>query len=153
MCFLGDLKKFCERLKDESISVNPTERGVLFYSKWQGVPLCKLQAMEGYYQFGGFERGDFYQTFSTTELSLAFKVLVLAKCPRVRSALDYPKIVFPAHRKGWPFSSSYGQKESLINCDIDRYADKLSWVHDISPEQLLEAYASRDGGLLSEWTS
>ena len=153
MCFLGDLKEFCERLEDESISVDPTESGVVFYSKWQGVPLCKLQATEGYYQFGGFERGDFYRTFSTTDLTLAFKVLVLVKCPLVRSALRYPKIVFPARRKGWPLSPRYGQKGKLIDCDIDGYADKLSWVHDLSPEQLLEAYVSKTGGLLSAWTS
>ena len=153
MCFLGDLKEFCECLKDENILINTTEMGVLFYSKWQGVPLCKLAVTDGYYQFGGFERGDFYRTFSTSDRTLAFKVLVLVKCPLVRSALRYPKIVFPAHRKGWPFSSRYGQKGNLIDCDIDGYADKLSWVHDLSPEQLLEAYVRKNGGLLSAWTS
>ena len=48
MCFLGDLKEFCERLNDETILVDMTESGVLFYSKRQGVPLCKLQVTEGY---------------------------------------------------------------------------------------------------------
>lgn len=153
MCFLGDLKEFCERLNDETILVDMTESGVLFYSKRQGVPLCKLQVTEGYYQFGGFERGEFYRTFSTTDRALAFKVLVLVKCPLVRSALRYPKIVFPARRKGWPFSPLYGRKGSLIDCDIDGYADKLSWVHDLSSEQLLDAYVSKNGGLLSAWTS
>ena len=148
MCFLGDLKEFCERLKDETILVDMTESGVLFYSKWQGVPLCKLQVTEGYYQFGGFERGEFYRTFSTTDRALA-----LVKCPLVRSALRYPKIVFPARRKGWPFSPLYGRKGGLIDCDIDGYADKLSWAHDLSPEQLLDAYVSKNGGLLSAWTS
>jgi hypothetical protein len=153
MCFLGDLKEFCERLNDETILVDMTESGVLFYSKRQGVPLCKLQVTEGYYQFGGFERGEFYRTFSTTDRALAFKVLVLVKCPLVRSALRYPKIVFPARRKEWPFSPLYGRKGSLIDCDIDGYADKLSWVHDLSSEQLLDAYVSKNGGLLSAWTS
>ena len=153
MCFLGDLKEFCERLNDETILVDMTESGVLFYSKRQGVPLCKLQVTEGYYLFGGFERGEFYRTFSTTDRALAFKVLVLVKCPLVRSALRYPKIVFPARRKGWPFSPLYGRKGSLIDCDIDGYADKLSWVHDLSSDQLLDAYVSKNGGLLSAWTS
>lgn len=126
---------------------------VFFYSKWQGLPAYKLQVLDGAYHFGGFERGDFCCFFSTTNIELAFKVLVLRKAPLVRYALRYAAIELPSRRKGWPFARSYGRHEGVIFQDVDGYASRLSWVHDLTPPQLLEAYASEDGGVLRRWVT
>lgn len=43
--------------------------------------------------------------------------------------------------------------KGVICLDVDGYARRLSWVHDLTPRQLLEAYASEDGGLLHRWVN
>ena len=133
--------------------VDAAREQCLFYSKWQGLPAYKLQVLDGVYHFGGFERGDFCCFFSTTSIELAFKVLVLRKAPLVRYALRYAAIELPSRRKGWPFARSYGRHEGVIFQDVDGYASRLSWVHDLTPPQLLEAYASEDGGVLRRWVT
>lgn len=77
--FLDELKAFCELLVDDEVVVDAAREQCLFYSKWQGLPACKLQVLDGVYHFGGFERGDFCCFFSTMNIELAFKVLVLRK--------------------------------------------------------------------------
>ena len=149
--FLDELKAFCELLVDDDVVVDAAREQCLFYSKWQGLPAYKLQVLDGVYHFGGFEQGDFCCFYSTTNIALAFKVLVLCKAPLVRYALRYAAIELPSRRKGWPFLRSYGRHEGVIFQDVDGYASRLSWVHDLTPRQLLEAYASEDGGLLHRW--
>lgn len=151
--FLDELKAFCELLVDDEVVVDAAREQCLFYSKWQGLPAYKLQVLDGVYHFGGFERGDFCCFFSTTSIELAFKVLVLRKAPLVRYALRYAAIELPSRRKGWPFARSYGRHEGVILQDVDGYASRLSWVHDLTPPQLLEAYASEDGGVLRRWVT
>lgn len=80
-------------------------------------------------------------------------MLVLRKAPLVRYALRYAAIELPSRRKGWPFARSYGRHEGVILQDVDGYASRLSWVHDLTPPQLLEAYASEDGGVLRRWVT
>lgn len=41
----------------------------------------------------------------------------------------------------------------MIFQDVDGYASRLSWVHDLTPRQLLGAYASEDGGVLRRWVT
>lgn len=150
---LDDLKAFCELLVHEEVVVDAARERCLFYSKWQGLPAYKLQVLDGVYHFGGFERGVFCCFFSTVDIELAFKVMVLCKAPLVRYALSYPAITLPSRTKGWPFVSRYGRREGIILQDVDGYARRLSWVHDLTPRQLLEAYASEDGGLLLRWVN
>ncbi len=61
--------------------------------------------------------------------------------------------VFPAHKRKEIGHLVHAMDKGNYYCDTDGYADKLSWVHDLSPEQLLEAYVRKNGGLLSAWTS
>ena len=95
--FLMSSKRSVSCVVDDDVVVDAVREQCLFYSKWQGLPAYKLQVLDGVYHFGGFEQGDFCCFFSTTNIELAFKVLVLRKAPLVRYALSYPAIKRSGH--------------------------------------------------------
>lgn len=151
MSFLADLKDFCERLRELSVWVNPDPKTVSVSFYWRDLLSNELLVQDGWYRYGWFERDNFMRVFSTRDLSLANKVMVLDHAPLVRYCLYYPSIEFPKERRRWPSHLEPELSEEDIECDFMGFTDKLSWVTDLSESELLAAYAAEDGGPLNRW--
>lgn len=152
-------------VSDAALVLKETDQYAHFVIVLNGEPDGELWHHDGDYHFGRYERGMLGRDFSSHDLHLVAKVTILSYGWLVRNHTEHGLIELP-HKEdelppGWALDSNrstrytgargpHGQ-QMLFDTYSTRLAVALTWLYTLSPQELLEAYQTPDGGPLKQW--